>query len=95
LRSRPVAGSADKKYTCECAHDVPIPKKRLATALKRRPMTFHNERCDTREWSSTVPVTARGGSGGGGGGEGGDAGGAGGDGGDGGGIAVKQMMKPP
>jgi len=49
LRSRPVAGSADNKYFCGCAHDQPTPKKRLATALKRRPWTFVNERWDTRE----------------------------------------------
>ena len=66
LRSRPVAGSADKKYNCECAVDQPIPKNRLASALKRRPWTLVNERWDTSEWSSTVSVTVRGGGEGGG-----------------------------
>ena len=56
LRNRPVAGSADKRYFCECAVVQPTPKKRLATALNRRPWTFVNERWDTRDWSSAVSV---------------------------------------
>ena len=56
LRSRPVAGSADKRYFCECAVDQLTPKKRLATALNRRPWTLVNERRDTSEWSSAVSV---------------------------------------
>ena len=89
LRSRPVAGSADKKYFCECAVDQPIPKKRLASALKRRPWTFVNERWDTREWLSAVCVNWPGGDGKGGsvdtqgGGDGEGGGGVGSDGGDG------------
>ena len=85
LRIRPVAGSADKKCICECAHDQPTPKKRLATALKRRFwMPEYSERWETREWSRTVSVTARRGDvegGGDAGGVGGDSGGAGVDGG--------------
>ena len=66
MRSRPVAGSADKKYSCESAADQPIPKKRLAPALKRRPITFASERWDTREWLSAVCVNWPGGDGEGG-----------------------------